>query len=100
MRSAMDCPRERAPVRVELDMDGQALYRVSTDPMGLQKDGAATVYRRLNIPAGTHHFSAGMADAADGLIHYRKELTVDLQAGQVIVVDFLTGSGGFVFTGG
>jgi len=25
---------------------------------------------------------------------------VDLQAGQVIVVDFLTGSGGFVFTRG
>ncbi len=100
MRNKMDCPRERALVRVELDMDGQALYRVSTPPLGLQKDGAATVYRRLTIPAGAHHFSARLADGPDGAINYARDIQVDLKPGQVIIVDFLTGSGGFVFTRG
>ncbi len=100
MRNKMDCPRERALVRVELDMDGLPLYRVSTAPLGLQKDGAATVYRRLSIPAGAHHFSARLADGPDGAINYAKEIRVDLRPGQVIIVDFLTGSGGFVFTRG
>lgn len=100
MRNKMDCPRERATVRVELDMDGQALYRVSTAPLGLKKDGAATVYRRLSIPAGMHHFSARLADGPDGAINYAKETSVNLAPGQVIIVDFLTGSGGFVFTRG
>lgn len=100
MRSKLDCPRERSAVRVELDMDGQALYRVVTPPLGLQKDGAATVYRRLAIPAGVHQFSARLADGPDNTINFTKELRVDLAPGQVIVVDFLIGSGGFVFTVG
>ncbi len=100
MRNKMDCPRERALVRVELDMDGQPLYRVSTPPLGLQKDGAATVYRRLSIPAGAHQFKARLADGPDGAINYARDIQVDLKPGQVIIVDFLTGSGGFVFTRG
>lgn len=100
MRNKMDCPRERAEVRVELDMDGKPLYRVSTPPLGLRKDGAATVYRRLTIPAGTHQFSARLADGPDGAINFSKNLSVTLAPGQVLIVDFLTASGGFVFTSG
>ena len=100
MRNKMDCPRERAAVLVELDMDGKPLYRVSTPPLGLRKDGAATVYRRLAIPAGTHQFSARLADGPDGVINYSKSISVKLAPGQVLIVDFLTGSGGFVFTHG
>ncbi len=100
MRNKMDCPRERASVMVELDMDGKALYRVSTPPLGLRKDGAATVYRRLTIPAGTHQFSARLADGPDGTINFSKSQSVTLAPGQVLIVDFLTASGGFVFTSG
>ncbi len=100
MRSKSDCPRERAPVRVELDMDGKPLYRVSTAPLGLHRDGAATVYRRLAIPAGRHLFQARLADGPDGVVNFSKEISIELKPGQVLIVDFLTGSGGFVFTHG
>lgn len=100
MRNKMDCPRERSPVLVELDMDGKPLYRVSTPPLGLRKDGAATVYRRLTIPAGTHQFSARLADGPDGAINFVKNQSVTLAPGQVLIVDFLTSAGGFVFTSG
>lgn len=98
MRNKMDCPRERAAVLVELDMDGKPLYRVSTAPLGLRKDGAATVYRRLAIPAGAHQFNARLADGPDGVINYSRSISLDLAPGQVLIIDFLTGSGGFVFT--
>ncbi|MFZ4742579.1 MAG: hypothetical protein ACOYL0_03165 [Limnohabitans sp.] len=100
MRNKMDCPRERSQVLVELDMDGQALFRISTAPLGLNRDGAATVYRRLAIPAGPHLFSARLADGPDGVIHFSSDHKVDLKPGQVLIIDFLTGSNGFVFTGG
>ncbi|MEI8326551.1 MAG: hypothetical protein WCH44_14530 [Betaproteobacteria bacterium] len=100
MRSKMDCPRERSLVLVELDMDEQPLFRISTAPLGLRRDGAATVYRRLAIPAGSHHFSARLADGPDGRVNFARELWVNLAPGQVLIVDFLSGSGGFVFTRG
>ena len=53
MRTRMDCRRERAPVIVELDMDGNALYRITTQPTGLHQDGSATVYRRWKYQRDT-----------------------------------------------
>ena len=100
MRSKLDCPRERAVVSVELDMNDQPLYRIATPPSGLSKDGAATVYRRFTVPAGRHHFRARLADGPDGKFNHRHETSIDLVPGQVLVVDFLAGSGGFVFTHG
>ena len=100
MRTKLDCPRERAMVAVELDMDDKPLYRIDTPPSGLHNDGAATVYRRLAIPAGRHHFRARLADGPAGAFNFRHEDDINLAPGQVLIVDFLTGSGGFVFTHG
>lgn len=100
MRTKMDCPRERSAVLVELDMDGKPLYRIATPPSGLHKDGAATVYRRLAVPAGKHQFRARLADGPDGSFTFAREAAIDLAPGQVLIVDFLTGSGGFVFMQG
>jgi hypothetical protein len=98
MRTKMDCPRQRADVLVELDMDGKPLYRISTPPTGLRQDGAATVYRRLSIPAGHHLFRARLADGPEHVFDFAREIDLNLAPGQVLIVDFLTGEGGFVFT--
>ena len=100
MRSKLDCPRERAAVSVELDMDGKPLYRITAPPAGLHKDGAATVYRRLAIPAGRHQFRARLADGPDGAFNFIREAGIDLAPGQVLIVDFAADGGGFVFTRG
>jgi hypothetical protein len=39
-----------------------------------------------------------LADSADGVFHDAKDIEVDLLPGQVMVIDFLTGRGGFVFS--
>ena len=96
MRNPKDCPRERSAVLVELSIDGKQLYRVNIPPLGVQKDGAATVYRRLAIPAGHHRISARLADGPDGAFNFHLEKDVDLRSGQVLIVDFQPSAGGLV----
>ena len=100
MRVKMDCPRERSALKVELDMDSKPLYRIEAPPAGLHRDGAATVYRRLAIPAGRHQFRARLADGPDGEFRFTGESAVDLAPGQVLIVDFAADGSGFVFTRG
>ncbi|MCC6608169.1 MAG: hypothetical protein IT515_00650 [Burkholderiales bacterium] len=97
MRVKLVCPRERAPVKVEVEMDGKPLYQVTAAPAGLKHDGVSTVYRRLPVPAGKHTFKARLADGPDGEFKYVAEQAVDLPPGKVLVIDFNVGKGGFVF---
>ena len=88
MRIRQECPRERAPVIVDLELDGAPLYRESLPPSGLSRDGAASVYRRFVVPAGTHRLSARLADNAKGEFNYRGEKTLTLAPAQIVVVEF------------
>ena len=100
MRTRMDCPRERSALKVELDMDGKPLYRIAAPPAGLHRDGAATVYRRLAIPAGRHQFRARLADGPDGEFRITGESALELAPGQVLLVDVAADGSGFVFKRG
>lgn len=100
MRNRLNCPRERSPITVELHMDGQLLWRETALPQGLHKDGPATVYHRLIIPSGSHSFQANLIDGTSGLINFTSKHQAQLSTGQVLIVDFQMGKGGFVFTGG
>jgi hypothetical protein len=99
MRAASVCPRERAPVEVEIEMDGQPLFAIVARPSGLAKDGASTVYRRIAVPAGQHRIVAKMKDAASGGFGFMADRTIDLQPGRVLVIDFDAKEGGWVFRG-
>jgi hypothetical protein len=97
MRVRQECPRERAPVRVEIEMDGKPLYAIVAPPAGIRRDGASTVYRRLPVAAGKHAFKARLADSPDGKFEYTAEEVVDLAPGRVLLIDFNAGQGGFLF---
>ena len=76
--------------------DEAPLYHVVAPPTGFAKDGAATIYRRIPIPAGSHRIAAKLADDAAGTFAYAAQRTVDLPAGRVVVIDFDPARGGFV----
>ena len=97
MRAPLDCPRERAPVVVELEMDGKLLYRIVAPPAGLAKDGASTVYRRLTVKAGRHDFRVRLSDNAKGEFNYSAERSIELRAGKALLIDFNAREGGFLF---
>lgn len=100
MRVAADCPRERAPILLEVALDGAPLLRTTLEPTGLSRDGTAYVYQRFPVPAGEHRVIARLRDdsRAEGFTHERST-TVELAPAQVLVVDFDAGQGGFLFKG-
>lgn len=97
MRAAQECPRERSPVLVELELDGKVVLRREVPPSGLKRDGNATVYHRLAVPAGRHRLVARLRDRAGEGFNYTKEETVELAPGSVLLIDFVAARGGFVF---
>ena len=99
MRAQTVCPRERAPVSVEIALDGAPLFQVTAPPSGLAKDGASTVYRRIPVRAGKHRIQARLADGPSGAFTYTSDTTIDLAPGRVVVIDFDPARGGFVFRG-
>jgi hypothetical protein len=52
MRPKQICPRERSPVSIEVDINGQRVLARTAEPSGLKRDGSSAVYQRLQVPAG------------------------------------------------
>ncbi|HQY27861.1 MAG TPA: hypothetical protein PK956_03230 [Burkholderiaceae bacterium] len=97
LRAQMDCPRERSPVHVRVELDGQVLYDERFQPAGLRRDGAASGYHRLPIPAGEHRLRVQVNDNArvKGFTH-EGERQLTIAPGQVVLIDFIADMGGVV----
>jgi len=97
MRAALDCPRERAALKVELEIDGAVVFSRSVSPAGFKRDGAASVYHRLPLAAGRHRVVARLRDRAEGAFNYVHEETLELAPGGALLIDFAANRGGFEF---
>ena len=72
MRAQTVCPRERADVTVELEMDGKLPHRIVAPPTGFGRDGASTVHRRVTVGAGRHEFRVRLSDNAQGEFNWNR----------------------------
>ena len=99
MRAAQDCPRQRADLLVEIELDGTLALRRSIAPAGFQRDGNAALYERFPVSAGQHRIVARLRDRPDGDFNYVREQTLELKPGAALVIDFAVEKGGFVFRG-
>ena len=98
MRRPMDCLRARVPLLVELELNGEILYRDALPPSGLASDGASTAYRKFPVTAGSHTLVARLRDSRreDGF-DYEKAAEITLSPQQNFVIDFRPELGGFLF---
>ncbi len=114
MRRPLECTRERVPVVIELDLDGQPLYRASIAPIGVWKDGASAVYRRFAVPPGRYRLTMRLRDDLPGRINAERagrgaasgqwsgewssvqSADIELAARQNLVVDYRADKGGFL----
>ncbi|GAB1388031.1 MAG: hypothetical protein AMXMBFR78_07210 [Rubrivivax sp.] len=95
MRAPMDCPRERSPLSLDVELDGQSVLSRVVAPTGLSKDGASSIYERLVVQAGEHRLRVKLNDdKRPGAPTHEREATVKLAAGQVLVIDFDAEKGG------
>ncbi len=97
MRAAQDCPRERSPILVELEVDGVQKFRAEVPPAGVQRDGLATLYHRMALPAGTHRIVVRMRDRPEGEFNHVREESLKLAGGDSVVIDFNASRGGLEF---
>jgi len=99
MRKIEDCPRERAPVTIEVDLDGEPLYRAALEPPGLYSDQGVDVFYSAKIPAGAHRLSLKMNDSVriDGFNHVFED-DIEIAPAQILLVGFDNKSG-FVLRG-
>lgn len=97
MRASLDCPRERTPLEVQIELDGTTVLSRVVEPSGLKKDGNAVVYQRLTVPAGRHRIVARLRDRPGEGFNYVREEAVELAAGKALLIDFNAARGGFAF---
>jgi hypothetical protein len=98
MRRPLDCPRGRLPLRVELVLDGELLYRGELPPSGLAGDGASMAYSKFPVAPGRHHLAARLRDSDRSAGYdYEKEAEITLHPRQNFVIDFRPALGGFLF---
>ena len=98
MRRAMVCERERLPLVVEFDIDGERAYAETVEPSGLWDDGAASVYARFPVTPGEHRVAIRLRDSArsDGW-DYTGAADIEFAAGRSYTVTFDAEAGGFEF---
>ncbi|HNU12412.1 MAG TPA: hypothetical protein PKJ45_13790 [Rubrivivax sp.] len=98
MRAPMECPRERSPLTVEVDLNDQNILKRVVAPTGLSKDGASSIYERVIVPAGEQKLAVRLNDdIRPGATAHEREATVKLAPGQVLVIDFDATQGGIIF---
>lgn len=97
LRTEQDCGRERSPVRIRVEIDGELLHDEVVPPAGLRRDGASSTYRRIPIAAGEHRLKVLVNDdrRVEGFNH-QGERSVTLSPGQVVLVDFVADKGGVI----
>ena len=98
MRQTLDCPRERLPVIVELDLDGKRLLTRELAAAGLSHDRASSIYQKFVVAPGRHHVAVRLRDSArtEGF-DYTRSAEIELKPRQNFVVDFRAEAGGFIF---
>jgi len=99
MRKLDDCPRERSPVLIEAEIDGESVYKAELAPPGLFGDGGVDVFYSTKIPAGEHRLSLRMNDSVrvEGFNHQFEEV-VSIESSQILLIAFSSKQGFFVKT--
>ena len=98
MRKPTKCPRERVPLLIELEIDGERVIGETIEPSGVAKDLPARIYRKFEVAPGAHRVVARLRDSArtEGF-DYVREAEITLAPLDILVVDFRPDLGGFQF---
>lgn len=84
-----DCPRQRSPLWLELDVNGKASLRQTVEARGIHGDGMASTYRRLEVPAGRVELEVRMKDHPDQTeFPYHAHRSLQLSPAEVLVIEF------------
>ena len=96
MRRSQLCERQRLPLILELDVDGELVLSIEALPSGMWEDGNSSVYERFALVPGEHRISTRIRDTArTSGWDYSYEEDVVLAAGRYVTITFKPEQGGF-----
>lgn len=96
MRTIQACDRRRAPVRIEMDIDGAPVYADDVWPSGLAGSGPSRVYEKFELPAGARTVAVRLQDdPARAGFAYDAGFDIALAPGHSVAIDFDAAAGGF-----
>ena len=98
MRRPESCERQRLPLTVELEIDGETAANIEAPPSGLWSDGPASIYERFEVEPGMHTLTARLRDSdrSEGWDYTHTENAM-LVSGRYFTVTFRAETGGFSF---
>lgn len=98
MRRAEVCESRRAPVYVELDLNGETIFAENLPPSGLSGTGPSRIYKRFELPAGSYDITVRLRDdPAMSEFTNVASRHVTLKPAQSMVIDYNDEADGFVF---
>jgi len=96
MRRSQSCERQRLPLLLQLEVDGNITFELQSAPTGLWEDGPASVYERFELPPGAYTITVRMRDSARvDTWDYTHTEDVVLEAGRYLTITFRAENGGF-----
>lgn len=94
MRAQVNLIRERVPVRLRVQVDGETRHDEAYQPKGISKDGPSMAIVRLPVKAGSHQIILQLADTTDTNLWTRTwNHQVNFHDNRVSVVIFDTKNG-------
>mgnify|MGYP007056043794 CR=1 FL=1 len=98
MRQKQICDRRRAPVYVELDLNGTTVLARDLPPTGLSGSGPSRIYQRFELPAGDYDIALRLRDdpAMTGFTN-TAERQITLEPAENLAIDYDAEAGGFIF---
>lgn len=97
MRKAQICSRERVPLTIEFDLDGETIYRATLPPSGVRSDGPSRMYEKFIVEAGGYEIALRMRTSVrDDGWDYETRRHVEIKVGDNLAIDFDPVAGGFV----
>ncbi|MBO6519591.1 MAG: hypothetical protein JJ900_01760 [Rhodospirillales bacterium] len=98
MRKAQICSRERLPLTVEFELDGDIVYRDVLPPSGVRNDGPSRMYEKFIVNAGDYEIALRMRSTdRDAGWDFETRRHVSVGPGDNLAIDFDPVAGGFVF---
>jgi hypothetical protein len=98
MKQTEACERERLPLLIEIDIDGETRFSLQAEPTGLWNDGPSSVYERFDVEPGAHRLTARLRDTARTTgWDYADSADIVLEPGRYFTVTFKAETGGFNF---
>lgn len=97
MRRPEICPRERPPIAVGFEINGDQVYAAEIPPSGIAGDGPSRVHRSFELPAGNYELVVRMRDRPGDEFDWQGRQVIELKPADHRVIDFRADGGGFVF---